>query len=162
MQIFDEEESLKLKMDLGISRNKYRCLKTSLKVKKLPSLLVNEKKIHNAEQNCLPEGIIIRDDSARVNINDLITHTVKRILESQSKYEDGVDDNKFIFELKWGLDGSHSGNEFNMSDKVNNKYMIMSMMVPLKISSTTFNWINKKPNSNSMCRPVAILVIYIE
>lgn len=78
---FSNDEALTMYADLNISRDKYQALKNILDEKNC-KILPSYKKLAEAKAECYPDGGIVV--TASVTLQNLLNHTVKRIVKIDS------------------------------------------------------------------------------
>ena len=133
--------------------------------------------IQEAKANCRPEEIEVSDHSALVPLQELLHHTIKRILVSEPAVEQEMvrlaeeNDNQLSAELifKLGFDGSGSHHRHMQADQAGDhptvKSLVSTQMVPLLIQTDLERsgfplrkklWISPFPNHPHACRPVRL------
>ena len=133
--------------------------------------------IQEAKADCRPEDIEVSDHSALVPLQDLLHHSLSRILVSEPGIEqemvklaeenDGHLSAELIFKL--GFDGSGSHHRHMQADNAGDhptvKSLVSTQMVPLLIQTDLENtdyplrkklWVSPFPNHPHACRPVRL------
>ncbi|KAF2887913.1 hypothetical protein ILUMI_18260, partial [Ignelater luminosus] len=110
------KEALAPLLDLKLTRHQYITLRYAFKQKKLKTVLPSYNNVIKAKRKCYPDeqSIVVTDNSAELNLQPLLDHTVSRIAQMQEnvllscKNECAELDLKMIY--KWGSEssGSHS------------------------------------------------------
>ena len=128
----------------------------------LPSIRQN----HNAQNRCLPDNefMHITEISAEIKLQQLLNHTIERILLSPDvKNIENLQILNLELVTKWGFDGT-SGRAnykqvFKNSDGDDSSVSITSL-VPLKLHISGLPnqviWINNRPSSTRLCRPIRL------
>ena len=81
---FSAEEGLALMVDLNLS--KYQYLDLRIQAKKVGSdIFPDYNRVLSVKQQCYPANIEITEHSAAVELQDLLTHTASRLLETLSE-----------------------------------------------------------------------------
>lgn len=125
------------------------------------------KKIHiflqvlEAKKYTYPDNISILEYKCEVILQDLLNHTVKRLLEylDISFPQDKL--TKLELKLKYGFDGT-AANSYNQRWKDNNnsdEHIFCTSLVPLQLEDSENHeilWRNPRPSSTRFCRPIRI------
>lgn len=125
-------------------------------------------KILEAKLRCYPrkEGQIVTEASAEVLLQDLLDHTVKRILKLQkpvllSLSTDLLTNLKLL--IKWGSDGSTGHSQYKQMYAeigLGDGDLFLTSIVPLQLyaeqpgNDKIIVWQNPRPSSTRFCRPV--------
>ncbi|CAH0713897.1 unnamed protein product, partial [Brenthis ino] len=117
-----------------------------------------------AKKMCCPpdSSITITNISAKVNLQDLLDHTVARILIIDSVYENSL--RKLKLFCKWGCDESAGQSEYKQvlpeeSDVISDANLFIASLVPIRLIDETTNtvvWMNETCSSVRYCRPVLL------
>ena len=131
------------------------------------------KDIQSAKLECRPEGVEVTDHSAFVPLQQLLDHTVKRILELDQSIEKNLqkiaeeNDNQVTATLifKYGFDGSGSHQRQMQPDRAGDhsevKSLVATQLVPLQIFVNVEDtdqaiWDCSRPNNPHTCRPLRL------
>ncbi|KAJ2941414.1 hypothetical protein O0L34_g3622 [Tuta absoluta] len=160
--ILSEDKSLAICTSLSLSKWKYLTLRSFLKEEELVAALPSYAKLLAAKKRCYPseESIEITERGARIRLQDLLDHTVKRILLDfgpvTSTSNEGL---KMVW--KWGLDGSSSQSNYKQrwtqdASEYNESCVVMTSIVPLRLidGNTLIIWENPAPCSTYYGRPI--------
>lgn len=150
-------EALALYMDMGLSRSKYLILRQFNKNKKISNEATpSYHEILKAKKDCYPYGICINSESASINIQSLLNHTVLRIISTIDEVsKSNLNNKKIILKCKWGMDGSSGQQQYKLPGPCTGSVFLV-MMVPLEMVSEEDKvvWQNNYPSSTRLCRPI--------
>ena len=127
----------------------------------------------DAKLESRPKEVEITDQSAVVPLQQLLNHTLARILKKDPRIEQEMiklashnsDQLSVMFTFKLGFDGSGSHHRHmqpdNQGDLPDVKCLIASQMVPLLLESSSLSqnqklWESSIPNSPHACRPIRL------
>lgn len=156
---YTNEEAFCLFMDLGLTKEKYAILRSSLK-KHNVDVMPGYKKIASAKKEAVPPNTIITEISAELKLQDLMDHTARRLLESLPDGEVELLPENLTLLNKWGCDGSSGQSAYkqiiNTDDEtISDENMFMASVVILRLrSETSEHWRNLRPSSIHYCRPI--------
>ena len=156
---YGSEEALALFMDLELSKEKYEILRASL-MRHGAEVLPGYKHITQAKINSRPLHTEFTEVSVKANLQDLMGHTAKRLLESLPENEVKILPEKLTLISKWGCDGSSGQSVYKQrisSDDatISDGSMFMASVVPLRLKSdVSLHWKNPRPSSVHYCRPI--------
>lgn len=120
------------------------------------------------QKKCYPYGVHVSDISAEVPLQNLVDHTIARIVEAHSNAFQNINidaqsTEKVTAIYKWGCDGSsgHATYRQSFSDAesmMTDEYLLAICIVPLQVLyGSTVLWKNSRPSSTRYCRPIKIL-----
>lgn len=153
------EEALALFMDLGLSKEKYSILRSSLKNHNV-NILPGYKKVTSAKKEAVPSNIKVTEVSVEVKLQDLMDHTAKRLIQSLPEEEAVLLPDRLTLINKWGCDGSSGQSAYKQTISTNDATitdanMFMASVVPLRLrSEISEHWKNPRPSSVHFCRPI--------
>lgn len=168
---FTNEEALALFLDLKLTKQQYIQLRLRA-IEKGSNLYPAYHHITAAKMDCLPskDTIKITPISAEVQLQSLLDHTAKRLLQSiKGNALKKCGNTKLILFCKWGCDGSSGQKQYKqvVCDNISDSDMFMVSFVPLRLkkiledtelsTSTTQTkdiWKNETPSSTKYCRPI--------
>lgn len=157
---FSNEEALSLFLDMGLTRETYCIMRTKLREHK-SDVFPAYRHLRVSKQEAVPKDCIITEESAEVKLQDLMDHTVRRIIESKTEEEINDLPKNLTLISKWGCDGSSGQSAYKQiikTDKeetISDANMFMASVVPLRLKSeTTEHWKNPSPSSTHFCRPI--------
>ncbi len=128
--------------------------------------------IQDAKAACRPEEIVCDGISAKVPLNNLIRHTIKRLVESDEEAfvsyfpADHFSRVELTMHFSWGFDGStgqsqyhqKAQNENETSQKFTDASLFVTVLNPLRLCSAEnpkqIFWNNDSPQSTSFIRPL--------
>ncbi|CAH0551127.1 unnamed protein product [Brassicogethes aeneus] len=153
------EQALALIRDAQLSKHQYEAFRNAVKDFEY-DILPPYYKVFIAKKECYPDKMVITERSARVDLQCLVDHTAKRILED---IDIDVEDNtELLLVSKWGCDGAFGQSEYNQkyvrgdNQETSDSSIYMVSMVPL-LFRTGFDstiWNNDLPSSTRWCRPI--------
>lgn len=156
----DLTKALAILMDAELSKHQYEVIRNALKdcgYNVFPPyyLLVEEKK------KCYPEHVTITETSAKIELQNLLDHTAKRLIETKSQEDLTTISDELTLVTKWGCDGSrqtqyHQKFAEDTEKDVSDANLFMVSMVPLVLQSSLNEkiWENTRPSSTRYCRPI--------
>lgn len=102
---FTVDEALSLLADLDLSKSQYKFLRTSL-IRRNIDVLASYDILLQAKKRCYPpsSSIEITDTGAKIKLQDLLDHTIARILKIENVFNPTKRHLKLL--TKWGWDGS--------------------------------------------------------
>lgn len=160
---YSTDEAMGIFIDLDLSKYQYKYLRSCL-VEKKCSILPSYQMLAQAKELCYPpeSSITVTDIGAKVQVQDLLDHTARRILQIDSIYTSGSTNLKLF--TKWGCDGSSGQSEYKQillgeNDKISDANLFIASLVPIKLINTDTNmvlWQNKTFSSVRYCRPILI------
>lgn len=163
----DTNEVLSLLIEANLTKHQYLLIKKFIDSKVSFNIFPSYHSIVSAKKNCYPSNITITESSAEIELQNLLDHTVTRIMESQKDVlsrvsNDSLDSLTLIG--KWGFDGStgHSEYKQNFSDSsledgslfVTSYVPLQLIMNPGKSAESNILWKNPRPASTRYCRPI--------
>lgn len=156
---YSKEEALALCIDGKLSKHQYGTLRFGA-IARNSSLYPSYFQIQKAKLDCYPENraITVTDSFAKIKLQDLLDHTIKRIFQSMPLKI--AEPDNFILKTKWGCDGASGQRQYkqrfeNSSDDDANIFLIN--IVPLELINEGTGctvWENTTPSSTNYCRPV--------
>lgn len=155
-------KALSIFIEADLTRRQYEIIRSPMK-KKYPSYSV----LQRAKQDCYPpnESFQVTETSAETQLQDLMNHTVKRLLIYLGDILEGLSPKeRSSLELicKWGCDGSQQAEykQKMQTDDASDANVFQSCFVPLKLVCGTKGnkvvWLNPTPSSPRYCRPMRI------
>jgi hypothetical protein len=167
---YTPEEALALYIDGKFTKKSYIMMQQGAKARNA-NIYPNYNIILEEKNKCYPDkkAITITDISAEVNLQDLVNHTARRIIQVQS---DVV--TQFLNEAsngvtllhKWGGDGSASQSNYKQkfsgegtSEPKSDSNLFATCLVPLRLSTNNGRilWQNPRPSSTRYCRPIKLI-----
>lgn len=162
---YTAEESLAILIDNKMSVKQYKNIRLAAK-KKCANIFSAYDHVLNAKKECYPKNIRITETSCQVPLQDLLDHTIIRILKIPNiKMPENIVDNIELL-CKWGCDGSSGHSQYKQtfnesSSLTTTDYdVFMFSMVPLQLHFTDEGginhilWKNHRYSSTRFCRPI--------
>ena len=155
-------EGLALKVATDLSDSQYQMLRNS-SIKHNANIYPTLHEIAIAKKECYPDDIEFTETSAKCKVQNMINHTLNRILSIDNLKTQLHDVNTCKFYLKIGMDGASSQSiymqKFEDTELVdgvaNEESLFHTAISPLKlVSGEKTIWSNPKPNSIHFCRPL--------
>lgn len=160
---YSKEEALSIFIELGLTKAQYELMRDFTIVKDC-LLFPSYYSIREAKRMCYPmsSAITITGVKAEAKIQELLDHTVARILMIDSVYKVGAKHLKLY--CKWGCDGSSGQSVYKQtlpgeSDIISDANLFICSLVPIRLINLDNNdvlWINPVPSSVRFCRPISI------
>lgn len=160
---YSRDEALCLFIDLDLTKSQYGLLRSRLSEKNI-FILPSYKVILDAKKMCYPpsSGIEINDIGASIKLQDLLDHTIARILQINSVYKPGYRNLKLY--VKWGCDGSSGQSEYKQAlpgetQLISDANLFIASLVPIKLIDLSTNlvvWQNTTCSSVRYCRPISM------
>lgn len=158
-----KEEALSLYIETDLSKTQYIYLRSFLANKNLRAVLPSYKTLSTAKNECYPppSSITVTNISAEVHLQELLDHTVARILKASSVL---TNSKRLKLYSKWGCDGSSGQSEYKQvlleeSADISDANLFIVSLVPLKLVDEENNsvvWQNPTCSSVRYCRPILI------
>lgn len=160
------ETALALKVNTNMSDACYQQVKNASKTV-CHDIYPSIHEIRKVKLKCYPEGLNISEISASSNLQNLLDHTLSRILELTDLdlfFQNSTSD-VGIFQLKAGFDGASSQSIYcqkyeleNYEEAMKNEETLLQTgIVPLSISFGDRKlWEIENPNSAKFCRPLKL------
>ncbi|KAE8741256.1 hypothetical protein FOCC_FOCC013211, partial [Frankliniella occidentalis] len=168
---YSPDEALALKLNLGLSRNKYDTMRMGMVAHGLPKMYPPKKVIEEAEGRCMPDPTAItnREGLSEVSLQELLDHTANRLVHmvedkiaSLREGNEPFKDLQITLISKWGFDGSsgHATFKQKVSEISSDASVVLTSLVPLELSlssggSKHILWLNIAPSSTRFCRPIS-------
>lgn len=150
------EQALAIFVDAKLSKRSYNIVREPAK-----NIYPSYDSISAAKKKCYPSDqyFDISEDHCKIDLQELLNHTVSRIIHLiEFKFTDFSHKN-FRLILKWGMDGT-TLNEYNQKFKnadCSDAHIFLTSFVPLKLlQGEIVIWENNYPSSTRYCRPVFI------
>lgn len=170
----DPEKSLSFILKNNFSVNQYKGIKT-FGSDHGSDLFPSYKSVHEAKNDCRPEGIIYMELKCEVTMQRLLDHTSKRIMKIIEKdlITEMKEKNIFISKFKMisnlGFDGTSHQSNYNQKFESPNvpvtldSNLFVTTLTPLFMKSSDLNigWINESPHSSFSVRPKTIEFIKV-
>lgn len=154
------ENALSLIVKCDLSRTNYEVLRENGK-KHNSNIYPPYTDVSRAKDECYPLGIIIDDSSACIPLDELLNHTLKRLL---TVIEMPTSTTEIELHCKWGADGSSGYNEFQQKPSTDSSSsdanLFLITVVPIRLVDSkngTIIWNNPRPSSTRFCRPLRFL-----
>lgn len=147
---------------IDLNKNSFIKLRNAMNKKSESSILPSYYQILKERKLCYPHNIQFSESSARVGFDNLIIHTVTRLLEtiSYQKSLAFVSNKPICFEIKYGFDGTTSNSNYKQGfagQRYDDTYFFNSFMCPLSAScEDQILWKNPSPGGSLYCRPISI------
>jgi hypothetical protein len=121
------------------------------------------KSLHEARLECRPNNITVKDNKAEVPLDELLNHTLKRIIlvnkQAFINYCEHSNNMNLTVEfvLSYGYDGSSSFSQFNQRKSGCDSNLFATTVIPIIIHhNNTVIWSNPNTRSNRSCRPLCL------
>lgn len=153
------EEALGMVVDGQFSRYKYNIIRS-----KAPQVFPSYKVIQQTKKTCYPSNIITSQTSVSVGLQDLLDHTILRLLHSiDEDLITNLEDQELSLITKWGFDGTTGHTQYKqafLDYSVSDSHALITALVPLLLCfKDKIIWQNPKPSSTRYCRPLKIKYI---
>lgn len=158
--VISPQKAVAVILDSNLSTNSYIRLNRVLnknKIKVLPSYPI----VKSAQYQSIPESTV-KFNFARCNMQPLLNMTSLRLIQTINDL-DSSNNLQLTLISKWGLDGS--GGHQLYRQKFGNclgadSHILSTQLVPIRLhlndAERTIIWQNPSPNSNRLCRPIAL------
>lgn len=146
-------------VDGQFSRYKYNIIRS-----KAPQVFPSYKVIQQTKKTCYPSNIITSQTSVSVGLQDLLDHTILRLLHSiDEDLITNLEDQELSLITKWGFDGTTGHTQYKqafLDYSVSDSHALITALVPLRLCfKDKIIWQNPKPSSTRYCRPLKIKYI---
>lgn len=159
---YSADEALALYVDGDYTKHSYKLMQSGAKIRNA-NIYPSYDALQLAKKKCYPTGVQVTETSAEVPLQNLVDHTVSRIVESQKEVFKNLSEKQITAIYKWGCDGSSghstycqsfSDPELNKTDE--NSFLIC--IVPLQVKTeNAILWENSRPSSTRFCRPIKLI-----
>ena len=164
---FSPEEALALYVDVGHTKHTYQRTRLSAKERNA-DIYPNYHRLQKAKIMCYPDGLKVTDYSAEITLQNLVDHTVSRIINAHSQVVENhvleENNNRSLTAIyKWGCDGSsgHATYRQKFQDgetSMVDQHLFTVCLVPLQVQlGSTILWKNTRPSSTRYCRPIKLI-----
>ena len=164
---YTEDEALGLVIEGKLSKHQYSLIRSQAKERNA-NIYPSYNNIVKAKQRCYPpkENITITESSAEVQLQALLDHTTRRIIETVESVITFLptDHKNLIMISKWGFDGSSGQSQYKQNSYDPNfidSDLFLTSLVPLQMyfqpshsSEKIIVWQNPRPSSTRFCRPL--------
>lgn len=160
---FTKEEALSMCIETDLTKAQYGYLRKRLVDKNLSSVLPSYQILSEAKKACYPpaSSITVTNISAKINLQDLLDHTVCRIIKIKSG---STNYNRLKLFTKWGCDGSSGQSEYKQilpeeNEQISDANLFIVSLVPLRLvdeETSTVIWQNPTCSSVRYCRPISL------
>ncbi|KYN22385.1 hypothetical protein ALC57_05219 [Trachymyrmex cornetzi] len=108
-------------MDLGLSKRKYKLLRTYNECLFGNKFYPSYENIQAAKKKCYPQNIIVNENGAKVKLQSLLDHTISQIMKLLSNQDFlDISTEELILHGKWGMDGASNQQNFKQKWSKNN------------------------------------------
>ena len=140
-------EALALMLSTDISKRSYQYLR-NISLRKRANIYPAYNNVRKAKELCCPKNISVEETKCEVELENLLHHTLYRVLEVKSVEENvkkvlgsKINDNNFngVFQFKWGFDGATGQSEYkqmftqDLSYSIPGNCLFSTTLVPLGI-----------------------------
>lgn len=162
---YTPDEALALYIDGGYTKHSYKIMQTGAKARNA-NIYPSYADLLSAKKKCYPDGVLVTETSATVDLQSLVDHTIARIVEAYAELFQNITESnneKLVAIYKWGCDGSSGHSTYRQSYSNPEKAMIDEHLftvciVPLQVQQgTNILWKNSRPSSVRFCRPIKII-----
>ena len=161
------DEVLSLLVEAKLTKHQYLVVRELINTKTCSAILPSYHSVIRAKKKCYPSNQRIDETAAEVELQNLLDHTVSRVIEAHQedigqKMLPDVSQ-QLILIGKWGFDGSSGHSEYKQSFNEGcseDGSIFVTSYVPLQLkieTSTAENliiWKNPRPSSTRYCRPI--------
>lgn len=149
---YTAQEALSLFISTRLSKAQYLKLRKEAKERNC-NIYPSYHHLMSAKIECLPHPDIIKvnESSGEVALQELLDHTVQRLMELVAETLSDISANHINLKMyhKWGFDGSGQARyKQKISDNINDSNMFLTSFVPLKlVFEDRVIWKNPRPSS---------------
>lgn len=159
------DQALAMIVDENLSTEQYRGIRLHT-IPYSPKLYPCYDLVKQSKLLCYPSLVTVTETYAEINLQSLIDHTVKRLIDAQYevfKSFSAIQDELSII-IKWGCDGAEQ-NRYKQKfsdDNMSDESMFSLSMVPLQLNSGAEGrkhifWQNPAASSTRYCRPIKFI-----
>lgn len=160
------DAALALLLECELTKEQYRKVRNAA-ISHGHDFLPSYDSVIEAKKKCRPKNVVVTETEATVPLQDLVDHTIDRIIHSQSDFISRQVQTFDSQTLKakliicWGFDGSSSQSQFNQEyntvDDHHETSVFVTSTLPLKLTcGDTILWANATPQSVKFCRPKTV------
>lgn len=109
----------------------------AVQLEKLDSTFTHPTIRYWKQKKCYPANVQVQESCSKVGLQELLDHTVTRILMTKTENEVTELPNELQMFSKWGCDGSSGHSEYHQKFTDPNdcdKYMFLTSLVPLTLT----------------------------
>lgn len=163
---FTDYEALTLFEDAKLTKYQYEIIRLHAMAKNA-DIFPTYKKLSEVKKTCFPspDAFQISEAGAEINLQQLLDHTINRILLIPSvELAVAVQNKSMSLRLisKWGCDGASGQSRYKqkfVDETLSDESIFMISMVPLRLEiciSSVWKelWKNPRPSSTKYCRPI--------
>lgn len=148
-------EALQMVIDNNLTKSQYQGIRKHTQGLPCYQLVAKEK------QKCYPMDPLVTETTAEVELQELLNHTTRRIVETLTveDYKPLEDDKSLELICKWGCDGSNQVmyKQKFLDDNASDASVFITSIVPLRLQQgELIIWQNPLPSSPRFCRPLKI------
>ena len=154
------DEALSMLVEAQLSVHQYNVIQKS-SPQRFPCYSV----VQLAKKQCYPkeDSITVCETSAEISLQELLNHTVDRLLMVQKPFIDTLGKNELnnlCLYAKWGFDGSSGHSAYKqafLNPEASDASVFITSIVPLRLEcGNIIVWQNPRPASTRFCRPLKI------
>lgn len=158
------QDALAMKISADLSDDQYQIIRNSAMMCNA-NIYPTLHAVSSAKGECYPENISITETSATSGLQEMLDHTLSRILKMTANSDNLTTDAAGTLFIKAGFDGASSQSIYNQKYEItelesamkNEESLLQTAIVPLKLTiGNETIWQNSKPSSSKFCRPLHI------
>lgn len=164
MKPLSEPEALSVFIDMDLTKAQYMYMRSLTNERKC-CIFPSYYKIQEIKKSCYPPLTTLEITNTYgkvINIQDLLDHTVARILKIESVFQEQY--RTLTLYSKWGCDGSSGQSQYKQilpeeSETISDANLFITSLVPIRLvdkQSGYVVWQNPVPSSVRFCRPISI------
>lgn len=161
------DKALSLYIDTHSSKAKYQEHRNAAKERN-SNLYPPYRAVRQAMDKCIPVGVTITEQCAKVTLQGLLNHTAERLTHLQSEVIERLGEgcHELILHTKWGFDGASSQSNYKQhfsNNSISDDCILITSLVPIQLvlreKNSTHVWYNIKSSSPRLCRPIHLQFI---
>lgn len=153
-------EALSMFLEGNFTKAQYMMMR-NISIQHNHKLYPSYNSILEVKKECRPNNITVTETSASVPLQDLLDHTISRIIQYRQEEISSIEcSDELTLIVSWGFDGSTGQSQYNQKgiEAQSDSSLFAATLIPLRlIQKSKILWVNATPASVRFCRPIRLL-----